>query len=192
MSLTHLDEVAALVVIDMQKGVVALPTAHPMLAIIDRVTALCRAFRARNQPVVLVNVAGLAPGRVGLPFRFSPPPDWTELIAELDRQPDDYTVTKMQIGAFYGTGLDAILRRRRVTQVFLAGIMTSSGVEATARNAYDRGYNVVPVVDAMTDSTTEAHDHSVRSVFPRIGEVSATEETVTALQRGPATTSTRG
>jgi nicotinamidase-related amidase len=151
MPLTRIDDVAALVVIDMQKGIVALPTAHPVAEITERVARLTCAFREQHLPVILVNVAGRAPGRVDLPFGFSLPADWTDLIPELDRRPTDYTVTKQQIGAFYGTATEQILRRRGVTQVFMVGITTSSGVEATARNAYDYGYNVVLIADAMTD-----------------------------------------
>ena len=182
MPLTQLDPVAALVVIDMQKGIVALPTAHPVAAITARIAQLARSFRWRGLPVILVNVASLAPGRVDLPFRASMPEDWTELVPELDRQPTDYTVTKMQIGAFYGTALEPILRRRAVTQVFVVGITTSNGVEATARNAYDHGYNVVLIVDAMTDFTALAHQHSVANTLPQIGETVLTEQVLASLQ----------
>jgi len=181
MPLTRIDEVAALIVIDMQKGIVALPTAHPVSEVTQRVVRLTRAFRERRLPVVLVNVAGLAPGRVERPFSFTLPLDWTELIPELDRQPSDYIVTKLQIGAFYGTGLEQILRRVGVTQTLLTGIATSSGVEATARNAYDHGYNVGFVVDAMTDLTADAHHHSVTQVFPQIGEVADTDQVLELL-----------
>ena len=92
MPFSGLDANAALIVIDMQKGIVALPTAHPMAGVIDNVAALCRAFRARGLPVVLVNVAGRAPGRVEATLNFTPPPDWAELIPELDRQASDETV----------------------------------------------------------------------------------------------------
>ena len=112
-------------------------------------------------------MAGRAPGRTEVRFNFSPPADWTELVPELDRQPSDYTVTKQQIGAFYGTALEQILRRHGVTQVVLAGVATSSGVEATARNAYDHGYNVTLVVDAMTDLSADAHRHSVEDDLSR-------------------------
>jgi nicotinamidase-related amidase len=70
-----------------------------------------------------------------------------------------------------------------VTQVFLAGISTSSGVEATARNAYDHGYNVVPVVDAMTDLSADAHRHSVEKVFPRISEIVTTDDVLALLKQ---------
>ncbi|GLS18907.1 hydrolase [Labrys miyagiensis] len=181
MALSQIDTNAALIVIDLQKGIVGLPTAHPAAEIVERAARLARAFRARKLPVVLVNVAGRAPGRTDATFNFTPPADWADLVPELDRQPDDYTVTKMQLGAFYGTALEQILRRRGVTQVFLAGISTSVGVEATARTAYDQGYNVVLVTDAMTDLNAEAHENSLARTFPRIGESSSTEEVLVRL-----------
>ena len=66
--------------------------------------------------MILVNVAGRAPGRTDQQIAFTPPPGWTELLPELGRQPGDYTVTKQQPGAFAGTALDQILRRRGATQ----------------------------------------------------------------------------
>jgi nicotinamidase-related amidase len=75
------------------------------------------------------------------------------------------------------------LRRRGATQVFLAGIATSMGVEATARTAYDHGYNVGLVVDAMTDLNPDAHRNSVERVFPRIGETAATNDVLTLLKQ---------
>lgn len=115
-------------------------------------------------------MSGGAPGRIDAKYTFNPPTDFAKLIPELEQQPSDYTVTKRTIGAFYDTDLEGILRRCEVTQVFIVGISTSSGVEATARAAYDHGYNVVPVVDAMTDPSGDAHKYSVERIFPRIGE----------------------
>ena len=182
MPLTKLDTNAALVVIDLQKGIAGLPTVHPAGEIIGRAAQLARAFRGRGLPVVLVNVTGRAPGRTeaGSP-KFSFPPDWTELVPELEQHPDDYTVTKQRVGAFIGTDLDEYLRRRGVTQVFLAGISTSAGVESTARSAYDLGYNVVLVTDAMTDRDADAHRHSVEKIFPRLGETATTAKVLQLL-----------
>lgn len=182
MPLTQIDRVAALVVIDMQKGIVGMATVHPVAEITDRIARLARAFRERGQTVVLVNVAARAPGRTDTQFSFSPPPGWDELIPELDCQPGDHVVTKMQIGAFYGTALEQILRRCGATQIFLAGISTSWGVEATARTAYDHGFNVVLVTDAMTDRDAESHRHSLDKVFPRIGETATTDEILQRLE----------
>jgi nicotinamidase-related amidase len=68
-----------------------------------------------------------------------------------------------------------------VTQVFIAGIATSLGVESTARSAYDHSYNVVLVADAMTDHDGDAHRHSVERIFPRLGETEATENVLKLL-----------
>ena len=183
MPLTKLDSVAALIAVDLQKGIVSLSTVHPASEIIERSAQLARAFRQRGLPVVLVNVSGVAPGRSDAGSRkFAFADGWDQLVPELEQQPDDYTVTKQRMGAFIGTSLEEILRQRAVTQVFLTGIATTAGVESTARSAYDYGYNVVLVADAMTDGNADAHRHSIEKTFPRIGEVATTDEVMKALQ----------
>lgn len=183
MPLTKLDATAALIVIDLQKGIAALPTVHPIGEIISRSAQLAQAFRERDFPVVLVNVNGRAPGRTdaGSP-KLSFPPDWSELVPELKQQPGDYIVTKQRIGAFIGTSLDRSLRERGVTQVLITGVSTSAGVESAARSAYDLGYNVVLVVDAMTDRDADSHRHSVEKIFPRMGETTTTGDVLKLLQ----------
>ncbi len=187
MPLTKLDTAAALVVIDLQKGIVGVPTVHSAGEIIRRTARLARAFRERGLPVVLVNVTGAAPGRTGAGMpKFSFPADWTELVPELEQQPDDHLVTKQRWGAFHGTSLDEYLRQRGVTQIVLTGIATGSGVESTARSAYDLGYNVALVVDAMTDRDADAHRHSVEKIFPRLGQTDTTDNVLKMLKETPA------
>jgi nicotinamidase-related amidase len=185
MPLTTLDTTAALIVIDLQKGIVAVPTVHPASEIVSRAAQLAHAFRRRGLPVILVNVTAAAPGRTdaGRP-QFSFPPDWSELVPELEQQSDDYIISKQRPGAFIGTSLDDILRKRGVTQVFLAGISTSSGVESTARSAVDYGYNVVLVVDAITDRDADAHRYCVEKIFPRLGETDTTDKVLKLLGEG--------
>jgi nicotinamidase-related amidase len=183
MPLTKLDTVTALVVIDLQKGIVGLPTVHPAGEIIARAAQLARTFREKKLPVVLVNVTGGAPGRTEVgPPKFARPPDWAELVPELEQQPGDHLVTKKTWGAFLGTDLDSYLRGRQVTQIVLAGIATSIGVESTARSAYDLGYNVVLVADAMTDRDADTHRNSIEKIFPRLGETTSTEDVLRMLQ----------
>ena len=183
MPLTALDTTAALIVIDLQKGLVATPVVHPIDGIIKQSAQLARAFRECGLPVVLVNVSGGAPGRTEVTRpRMSLPAEFIELVPELDQHPDDILVTKQRVGAFLGTSLDEILRQRGVTQVFLTGIATSNGVEATARSAYDLGYNLVLITDAITDRDPEAHRYSVEKVFPRISEMDTTDNVLTHLR----------
>jgi nicotinamidase-related amidase len=181
MSLTQVDPVAALIVIDLQKGIVAFPTAHPSSEIIKRSAQLAQVFRECGLPVILVKVGPGGRPNSSLP-KLELPPDWTDLVSELDPQPSDYLVTKLRIGAFVGTSLDEILRKHEVTQIFLAGIATSVAVEATGRCAYDFGYNVVHVLDAMTDIDLEAHRYCIESVFPRFGETDSTENVLKLLE----------
>jgi len=183
MPLTQLEPVAALVVIDLQKGILAVPAAHPAAEILQRSAQLAGAFREKGLPVVLVNVTGGAPGRTDVVRpKVALPDDWAELASELDAQPSDYRVSKQRVGAFIGTGLNEYLRERGVAQIFLCGVSTSVGVESTARSAYDHGYHVVLVTDAMTDRDPEAHRHSVEKVFPRIGETDTTENVLEMLR----------
>ena len=121
MALTTLDPNTALIVVDLQKGIVSLPVSHPIGDVIERARALADGFRARGLPVVLVNVAGGA---------------------------------------------------------------TGTGVEATARQAYEQGFNVTLAVDAMTDRRPEAHDYSVRHVFPRLGETGTSRQIIDLLPTG--------
>ncbi len=182
MPLTKLDDSPALIVIDLQKGITSLTAVHPVPDIIGRAAQLARAFRERGLPVVLVNVTGAAPGRKEVGRPNTPfPPDWAELVPELDQHPEDYLVSKQRLGAFIGTSLQDYLQQRGVEQILLAGISTSAGVESTGRSAYDHGYNVVFVVDAMTDRDSDAHHYSVEKMFPRLGETETTDNVLKVL-----------
>lgn len=184
MALTALDLKTALIVVDLQQGIVALPTVHPIRDVVTQTRLLLDAFRGRKLPVVLVNVAGAAPGRTEQPRRqVSFADGWADLIPELDRQSGDITVTKHSWGAFATTGLDAQLKSRGVTQVVIAGVATGTGVEATARQAYEAGFNVTLAIDAMTDMRAEAHDYSIAKVFPRLGETGTTQDIIALLDR---------
>lgn len=181
MPLTKLDEKAALILIDLQKGIVGM--APSGAEVVGRAAELAKAFRERGLPVVLVNVADPAVKRTDAQRpNMQLPPDWTELVPKLEQQPSDILITKHSYGAFIGTGLDEILRGRGVTQVFIAGISTTVGVESTARSAFDFGYNVVLVADAMADRDPEAHAYSVTKIFPRLAEVDTTENVLKMLR----------
>ncbi len=182
MPLSTMDEICALVVIDLQKGILSVPTVHPISGVVANAARLAATFRRHGQTVVLVNAAGRAPGRTdtGAPA-FTPTPDFTDLVEELDAQSDDVRVTKHRWGAFYGTSLDQDLTDRGVTQVVLAGVATSAGVESTARSAAEHGYNVVLAIDAMSDRDLAVHANSVERIFPRLGETATTDEIVAMM-----------
>ncbi|MEV8518187.1 isochorismatase family protein [Dyella marensis] len=181
MSITAIDAKTALILIDLQKGIVGSNTAHPVDAVLKHVRELADAFRRHQLPVVLVNVTGGAPGRVEQRASGERPADWAELVPELDAQLGDLRVTKQTWGVFASTGLADELRRLGVTQVVIGGISTSIGVESTARQAFEGGFNVTLAIDAMTDTKAEAHDNSIARIFPRLGETGRTREIVERL-----------
>lgn len=182
MALTTLDPNTALIVVDLQKGLVSVPFIHPIDKVVERSRALLHAFRERGLPVVLVNVAGGAPGRTERPRRSEEfPAGWTDLIAELDQRPDDIVVTKRTWGAFVGTNLEDRLKALGVTQVVVTGVATGTGVESTARQAYELGFNVTLAVDAVTDGRPEAHEYSIKHVFPKLGETGTTQDIIDLL-----------
>lgn len=182
MPVTTLDPRSALVVIDLQKGIVALPVSHTVEPIIEKARLLADAFRARGLPVVWVNVTGGAPGRNEQPVSTAGmPADWAELVPALGVQPGDHRVTKKTWGAFTGTGLHDWLQTQGVTQIVLLGVATSIGVESTARFAQELGYNITLVTDAMADLRPEAHENSIARIFPRLGERGTAAEVLALL-----------
>jgi len=182
MPITAIDPVTALIVVDLQMGILAYPTAQPVGAVVARAADLAKAFRARGLPVVLVNVAGVAPGRTEQARRIGEiPPEMMVFAPELDQQPSDHVVTKRTWGAFTGTDLAEFLKSKAVTQVVVCGVATSAGVESTARQAHERGLNVTLAADAMTDMSAEAHENSVNRIFPRMAETGTTAQIIAHL-----------
>ena len=183
----------AVVVIDLQKGIVGSPGyPHSAESVIANTVALLDAARNAGAQPILVHVGRSPDGGDGLqvasdqPMRAagSMPPDWSELIPELNRQPNDLVVLKRQWGAFYGTDLELQLRRRGLSTIILCGIATAFGVESTARDAYERGFEQIFAEDAMTSRTAESHTNAVANIFPRMGRVRTTTEIVAALRAG--------
>lgn len=186
MTITTLDPTPALILIDLQKGIVALPTARPSADIVKNAAALATAARHRGLPVVLVNVAGGAPGRTErVRPSATPPADWTDLVPEVGALDSDIRITKQRWNAFSNPALHAALQERGVTQVMLAGIATSMGIESTARAAHEHGYHVLLVTDAMTDTDSDAHTNSVERIFPKLGERTSTNELIDLLHAAP-------
>lgn len=191
MPVTTLDPRTALVVIDLQAGIVAAPvTPIPSADVVARTAELADAFRTHSLPVVLVHVTTSADGADAVPGRTDagsrnagPRPDnFSELVPSI-RGSGDIVVTKHNWGAFYGTDLDLQLRRRGVTQVVLTGIATSIGVESTARAAHEHGYNVTVATDAVSDLDEATHRNSIERIFPRLAETGTTAEILELLAK---------
>ncbi len=183
-----LKEHTAVVVIDLQKGIVAMPTEpYPSKLVIENSVKIIEAARKNKMPVFLVHVTPSADGKdalhpvVASTFSFDRPTDWAEYIPELNIQPTDFLITKRQWGAFYGTELDLQLRRRGIDTIILCGIATNMGVESTARFAFEYGYNQIFAEDAMAARSEAMHNHPIQYTFPRMGLVMKTVEVLENL-----------
>jgi len=171
---------SALVLIDLQKGIVGRPLApHTGEEVLENAKELAERFRQAGAPVILVHV-GWSPDfkdaltqPVDQPMQAPPggfPADFMELADGL-KKPGDVCVMKRQWGAFYGTDLDLQLRRRGVRTIVLGGIATNIGVESTARQAWEHGYALILAEDATTGQSAELHRFAFENIFPRISRV---------------------
>ena len=196
--ITTIDKNTALVVIDLQDGIVKMNMVHPATDIVRQSARLVKAFHEAGLPVVIVNVVpfGAPSGKVrtqapGMPKDEAGQKQAREameaagfftIVPELGATPGDIFITKKTWNAFYDTSLDQELKKLGVTNIVLCGIATSIGVEGTARAGYEKGYNLTFVEDAMTDMLASAHDNSFTAIFPRIGEVGTTEAIIEQLE----------
>jgi nicotinamidase-related amidase len=180
----------ALVLIDLQKGILGRQTEpHSASDVLARSVRLAERIRAAGGLVALVHVSFSSDGR----DRLTQPTDeafpagaapagWDEISPDLGRDPKDIVITKRQWGAFYGTQLDLQLRRRGITTIVIGGIATNFGVESTARDAFEHGYALVFVEDAMAGLSSDAHSFAVKTIFPRLGRIRSTEEVLNAIR----------
>ena len=185
MAVTTLDPKTALIVVDLQKGIAAYSTNVALGEVAERAGVLAKAFRAAGLPVVLVAATAVAPGRTeqSRPSMGQLPADFADIMPELDEQPSDHKVVKRTWGTFSYTDLDAYLKDLAVTQVVVCGVASSAGVESTARQAHELGFNVTVAIDAIADMNPEAHANSVARIFPRIGETGLAQDIIDLLNQ---------
>ncbi len=111
---------------------------------------------------------------------------WTEIMPALRVQPSDYRITKQSPGAFTGTGLAEWLSDRQVSQIVVSGVATGTGVETTARQAYEDGLNVTFAIDAITDMDPLVHANCVERTFRRFGETGSIDDVMQLIDNGSA------
>ncbi len=193
--ITVIDKNTALVLIDLQNGIVKGTTVHPVKEVLANAATLTEVFHRKKMPVVIVNVnpAGAAWTRTRIESPLSVPSspgnsggspidDPLAIVSAIPVQQNDLFITKKTWNAFYNTLLHEKLQKIGVTGIVLGGIATSIGVEGTARAASELGYNIAFATDAMTDRQIAAHEHSITYIFPRIGELGTTQEIIEKIE----------
>lgn len=171
----------ALVLIDLQKGVLAMPVVpHAPAAVYERSMLLAQRFRDAGALVVRVRVSFSSDLADALRPPVDQPTDYSALLPGWDQFPDplppsDLLITKRQWGAFYGTELDLQLRRRAIRCIVLGGIATNIGVESTARSAAEHGYELLIPEDLCSGASVEMHAFSFKHILPRLARITTSE-----------------
>ena len=179
---------SALVLIDLQKGIVALDCApYNSAEIVERSKVAADKFRAAGGQVVWVHVGwaedvsdypcgqtDVVPAYVQAGYLA---PDWKEIEPGLVQE-GDLVVYKRNWGAFNGTDLDLQMRRRGIDTLVFGGIGTNMGVESSARNAWKLGFNVVVAEDLSTSFASDMHQFACEKILPRISRVVKADDLV--------------
>ena len=136
----------ALLIVDMQVGLLSGDPKYDLSAVIDRINQLAARVRERSGTVIFVQHCG------GKGDEFEPQaPGWA-LLPDLIRDPADVIVRKIMNDPFAGTELRAQLDEIAPERVLVTGWATDLCVDATIRSAVSNHYNVVVVADAHTVS----------------------------------------
>lgn len=105
-----------------------------------------------------------------------------EVIAELAPLEHEFVIDKNSSGAFNSTAIDQFLRNTETEFIVMGGILTNNCVEATARDAADRGYNVVLAEDGCGTLNDEAHFATYKTFARSYGKVETAEGILKKLQ----------
>ena len=134
----------ALIVVDMQVGLLRGEPKHDLHGVVERINRLAASVRGRHGRVIFIQHCG-AEGD-----DFEPEtPGWA-LLPELQRDPADIVVRKALNDPFAGTDLAARLRAIAPDRLLIVGWATDFCVDATVRSAVSHLHHVVVVADAHT------------------------------------------
>lgn len=180
MTISVIDPTVALVLVDLQAATLGNPAIQPTESVVANASLLADRFRERGRTVVVATIDGMLGNRneVGSRAMDLPEPLTEPAVAGAAT---DIRIVRRGWSAFTGSGLHDDLASREVTQVVLAGVATSFGIESTARSAYDLGYDVIFVADAMKDMSAESHEARLGGVFRVLGETGTTAEILSLL-----------
>lgn len=179
----------ALVVIDMQENIVTnelSPNSSEL--IIKNTNKLIDFLKEKIGLIVLVNAGATSKNSKDWPsvindenFRVNFDPEGLKLVINDPKTENIVHITKHNWGAFYGTDLDLNLRRREIDTIILTGVLTSIGVDTTAREAYSHDYNQLIISDAISDIDSTLHEEIITKILPKIAKIVTTEKFISEI-----------
>lgn len=105
-----------------------------------------------------------------------------KIVAELEPGSDELVIDKNASSAFNGTGIDQLLRNLNLETLVVTGMATDMCVETTARDAADRGYNVIVVEDATATFFPDHHTAALSAMARVYTKVMDTDGILEALR----------
>jgi nicotinamidase-related amidase len=99
-----------------------------------------------------------------LPPFMAPGSKEREIVDAVAPQQGDIVLEKAFASIFLNTNFESMLRNCAITTVILTGISTEIGIEASARDAGNRGFYPVVVSDCVSSPDREAHERSLKNM----------------------------
>lgn len=105
-----------------------------------------------------------------------------EICEELTPHDGDIVIEgKRGLDAFGSTNLDFVLRSKGIDTVVLGGFLTNCCVESTMRSAYEKGFEVITLTDAVAATSPAEHDNAIAYDYPMFSKPMTTGEFVSVL-----------
>lgn len=109
---------------------------------------------------------------------------WGAEFYEIEPLASEPVVTKHRYSAFFGTALETLLKVRSIRTMVLAGVTTDVCVEATARDAFMRDYDVIVLSDCTGLDDEDVQKATLTRIDRYFGRVSDSEQITGAWARG--------
>ena len=183
-------QTSALFVIDMQQFFCN-PSSHAYFKdstkIIPNIHNLITVYRQQSLPIIFTRYALLrteSPGSMGRWWNdvLYDDDDFSNIIAPLHPLPNELVIRKTQYSAFFETDLDQILKKLKVTNILITGVLTHLCCETTARDAFMRNYDVFFVTDATASDKQELHAASLRTLSDGFATLVTTNEVISWIK----------
>jgi nicotinamidase-related amidase len=86
---------------------------------------------------------------------------WAEIVPDLAPRQGDLVLEKTTYSPFVSTVIDEALRQRGITRLYVTGLHTDCCARHTSGDAFQRGYDLVWVTDALQAFTDEQHQQGL-------------------------------
>jgi len=111
--------------------------------------------------------------------------DSSTAILEEIKKYGNKVIEKNTYNAFLGTELEEYLKSKNIETLIITGVMTHLCCETTAREAFNRGFNVIFPVDGTITQNEELHECTLRSISHGFGVVISIERLLGWLKKLP-------